>query len=646
VRTPPTPAGLDRASPILGDRLQRTLQGLLLASGLLTSLASVGCLKIPEEGATPPEEEGSLDRDELRRVELWPGKPAGELYAVGETRAYVFRRGDALIGHSWGRYEGPTSDAPPLHRFTTRVELNLPGREPLRSAGEIVVDGEGRLIRGSEQSGPTLLRFSREGELLRITDGHQEEELKAGKDAAYMAFAAIFHEELMLGLRPLRSGEFGWRMLSLSGSLPIDWSAAAEVIGDPATRYPAARLSTSLGETITVEKGRITAIDVVDEGLTIRPTEEAWPEWDLRPPRILSYTPAQGATFSRREVELPGRPGEPKLSGELLLPAAAKRGPRPAALFLSGTGRQDRYGFAGPPPVDLGAHAITDALAEAGFVVLRFDERDQGQSGEGPRSWDLQLEDARRALRTLTVQDEVDPDRIVLIGHGEGGWRALELDGEGRGVIAVALLGTPGRAYRTLLDEQAEADIETIPPELRERAREEHGRLMNALLGGANLPPELVDEAEWARGLLRIDPSKLLAKGSSPLWVAQGSRDFEVDPERDPATLQALARKHRRSVSVRRYPGLDHLFKLETGTSSPARYLDPDGPREVDPAFLGDLTQWLAGVASRGPSKGGQAKSKSKSKSKTRSKAKSQPSGQPSGQAKSETRGRTTKPRK
>ncbi len=610
MRTSPSSARPGWAPSLLQGRKPRRsgLRALLLASGLLSALTSAGCLKIPEEGATPPEEGGSLDRDELRRVELWPGKPAGELYAVGETRAYVFRRGDALIGHSWGRYEGPTDDTPPLHRFSTRVELNLPGREPLRSAGEIVLDESGLLIRGSEQSGPTLLRFSREGDLLQITDGHQEETLKAGKDAAYMAFAAIFHEELMLGLRPLRSGELGWRMLSLSGSLPIDWSAEAEVVGDPGTRYPAARLNTSLGESITLEKGRITAIDVPDEGLKIRATEEAWPEWDLRPPKTLSYAPAPGATFSRRPVELPGRPGEPKLAGEVLIPAAAKRGPRPAALFLSGTGRQDRYGFAGPPPVDLGAHAITDAVAEAGFVVLRFDERGQGESGEGPRSWDLQLEDARRALRTLMVQDEVDPDRIVLIGHGEGGWRALELDAEGRGVAAIALLGTPGRAYRTLLDEQAEADIETIPPELRERAREEHKRLMGALLGGENLPPELVDEAEWARGLLRIDPDALLGKGDAPLWVAQGSRDFEVDPDRDPATLQALARKHRRSVSVRRYPGLDHLFKLETGASSPARYLDPDGPREVDPAFLGDLREWLLRVASpgsKGASKGG-----------------------------------------
>jgi len=598
-------------------RAPRRSLGLTL--GLTVAIAGLagGCLKIPADGTAQPD--APLDREELKRVEIWPGKSAGELYKVGETRAYAFRRGDALIGHSWGRYEGPTTDTPPRHRFSTRVELTLPGREPLRSAGEIILDDEGRLHSGSEQSGATILRFSREGDLLTITDGHQEEELKAAPGTAYMAFAAIFHEELMLGLRPMRSGEIGWRMLSLSGSLPIDWSAEAEVVGDPASPYPAARLETSLGESITFEKGRITAIDVTDEGLTIRPTDDAWPTWDLQPPRVLEYTPSPDATFTRREVTLTGRAGEPKLHGELLIPAAAKRGPRPAALFLSGTGRQDRYGFAGPPPVDLGAHAITDTLAEAGFVVLRFDERGQGESEAGPRSWELQLEDARRALRTLLIQEEVDPDRIVLVGHGEGGWRALQLDAEDRGVSAIALLATPGRSYRTILDEQAAADIEAIPPELRDRAREEHTRLMAALEGGQNLPPELADEAEWARGLLRADPGKLIAHGEAPLWVAQGSRDFEVDPERDPATLQALARKHRRPVSVHRYPGLDHLFKLEPKTSSPARYLDPDGPRSVDPAMLSDLREWLTKVTSKTSKTKPKTKTKTKTKSKSRS---------------------------
>ncbi|MEZ4384556.1 MAG: hypothetical protein R3A79_24725 [Nannocystaceae bacterium] len=568
------------------------------ALALALALSPVGCLKIPAEGSEAPTE--ALDREAIESVEVWPGKGAGELYAVGEVRTFVLRRGDATIGRSWGRYDGPTDDDPALHRFSTRVELRFEGREPLRSAGTIVLDAGGRLIRGEEQAGPTRLRFAREGDDLVVTDGHQRETLKAGPETAYMAFAAIFHEELMLGLRPLRTGAVEWRLLSLSGSLPVDWGADIEVEGPAGGEAPRAHLATSLGEDITFAGGRIVAIDVADEGLSIRPGSEPWPEWELAPPRELAYAPAADATFTRRELDLPGRAEEPALAGEALIPAAARKGPRPGVLFLSGNGRQDRYGFAGPPAVDLGSHAITDALAEAGFVVLRFDERGEGGSAEGPRSWALQLEDARRALRTLLVQDEVDPDRIAIVGHGEGGWRALELSREGRGVVAVALLGTPGRRYRELLDAQAKVDIDALPPELRERAQAEHDRLVTALERGDKLPPELVEEGEWARGLLKVDPEGLIAGTDAALWIAQGERDFEVDPDRDPTTLQNYARKHRKRAKLRRFPGLDHLFKHEPAASTPARYLDPDGPRAVDPGFLEALTTWMVDATKAG----------------------------------------------
>ncbi|MCB9702852.1 MAG: hypothetical protein H6711_13230 [Myxococcales bacterium] len=577
----PSPAPRPRRAPALARRLAALARAL-------PALALVGCLKIPVEGSETPEPTAA---EEAPPQEVWPGKGAGELYAVGELRGFVLRRGDGILGHSWGRYDGPTDDQPPLHRFTTRVELVLPGREPLRSAGEIVVDARGMLIRGYEQSGPSRLEFRREGDALVISDGRQEERVAAGPEVATMAFATIFHEELMLGLRHLQSGEIAWRLVSLSGSLPIEWSAQVEPFeGAGATK---ARLTTSLGETITIERGRIVAIDIADEGLAIRPSSEPWPTWELAPPPKLDYAPAADATFTRREVELPGRPGEPRLAGEVLIPAAARGGPRPAVLFIGGNGRQDRYGFAGPPPVDLGFHAISDALAEAGFVVLRFDERGQGGSEVAPLSWELGLEDARRALRTLLVQPEVDPDRLAIVGHGESGWRALQLAGEDRGVVAVALLAAPGRPYREILDAQAEADIAAMPPELQARAREEHVKLMKAIEGGKELPPELAEQAAWARELLAVDPARLVSRAPAALWIAQGTSDFEVDPERDPAALQALARRSSKKPTIRRYPGLDHLFKPETGESSPGRYLDPEGPRAVDPAFLHDLAAWL-----------------------------------------------------
>lgn len=568
-------------------------------AAVLAALAS-GCLKIPTDaaGTTPGGAAGTAAAEQAPLV--WPGKPPGQLYALGEVRVFELIQAGKKIGTSWGRYDGPLPGG--LHRFSTRVELKMPSAapnagpagEPLRSAGEIVVDERGDLVRGFERSKAIELRFERSGDLLVFTAGREREELAFKSGTAYMSFATIFHEELMFGLRELRVGDVGWRLVSLSGSLPTDWTAKIT-----AQDAHSATVATNLGETITLHDGRIARVEVTADDLeVIVPAKPpAWPEWVIDAPTVLTYSPPADATFQRREVELPGQAGEPKLVGELLIPAG--KGPFPAVLFLSSTGQQDRHGFAGPPPVDLGSHELTDALAQAGIAVLRYDERGFGGSADGPISYAGQLEDARRGLRTLLVQDEVDPDRIALVGHGEGGWKALQLAGEGRGVRAVALLASPGRPYEALLKAQAANAIEAVPPDLRAEARKSQDKTLQALRTGIDVPPELTRTATWIREALAIDPEALISRADAALLIAQGDKDFEVDPDKDASALARLARKHKKKVTVQLYPQLDHLFKPEAGTSAPARYLAPG--RHVDRKFLGDLATWLSGQLKPAP---------------------------------------------
>src|SRR5690606_28707783 len=121
--------------------------------------------------------------------------------------------------------------------------------------------------------------------------------------------------------------------------------------------------------------------------------EVTWPTFTIEGPRRLEYAMPDGAAFTRRPVELPGKEGEPELAGEVLVPSTGTA-PFPGVLFLSRMAGEDRFGFAGPPPADLGSHEIHDALADAGFCVLRFDERGTGESERGDASYAGQLEDA------------------------------------------------------------------------------------------------------------------------------------------------------------------------------------------------------------------------------------------------------------
>ena len=68
-------------------------------------------------------------------------------------------------------------------------------------------------------------------------------------------------------------------------------------------------------------------------------------------------------------------------------------------------------------------------LAERGFLTIAFDPSFTGESGGEPRytaSPDINTEDFQAAVDVLSVQDNVDPDRIGILGIC--GWGGLALN--------------------------------------------------------------------------------------------------------------------------------------------------------------------------------------------------------------------------
>jgi len=540
-----------------------------------------GCLSVPATEA-PPELPAAEDAPRV----VWKARSIADFYAVGEVRAFELRQGGQTLGMSWGRYLGRDPETS-VHRFETRIELRVPGRGELRSAGELGLDERGRVVSGFERSPGAELTFVREGSSLVFHDGARTDEVAyepERTETAVMAHSAILHEELMFGLRTLVEGEQSWRLLSLSGGPPLDWHASVGRRGEDLV------IDTSLGERISWSDGRIQEVYVDASDLHVLAVKDpSWPEWAVEGPERLAYAVDPSAPFVLRELELAGKPDEPRLWGEVLVPKGAQPA-MGAVLYVSSTGQEDRHGFAGPPPVDLGSHEITDALARAGFVVLRFDERGKGKSEAAPGGFLAQVEDARRAFRTLLVQPEVDPNRVVVVGHGEGGLRALHVVA-GQRVAGIALLAVPGRPYRAVFAYQSARAMEQLPPELRPEAEKTQRQMLEAIAAGKAPPPELAGQATWIREMLEQQPARLLAQVDAPVFVGQGGKDFEVDPAEDlKAVLVALPQAT--DAEVHRYPRLDHLFKVESGRSDPARYLVRGRP--VDPAFLRDLVDWAS----------------------------------------------------
>ena len=94
-------------------------------------------------------------------------------------------------------------------------------------------------------------------------------------------------------------------------------------------------------------------------------------------------------------------------------------GPIPAVLMITGSGPQNRdETICGHKPFRI----MADHLTRRGIAVLRVDDRGVGGSkGDAAEATSQDFaDDAARALRTSS-RKEIDPDRIGLIGHSEGG---------------------------------------------------------------------------------------------------------------------------------------------------------------------------------------------------------------------------------
>ena len=302
------------------------------------------------------------------------------------------------------------------------------------------------------------------------------------------------------------------------------------------------------------------------------------------------------------EVGIPSQGEAPELAAELVLPRSRDPAAKlPGVLFLAGAGPQDRHGLIPESGIDMGSHEIHDALARAGFAVLRFDDRGVGGSeiGDEPAPGFRSLvDDGRRALASLAARPEIDARRIFVIGHGEGALMASILAGEGarvggrkRPLAGMILLAAPGRNLRELVYDEIRASmLGHRDAEIRanvQRARDVH----DAALADRDLPASSVGARAWMIEAFAEDPLKRLRAVKVPVLALQGDKDFQVSPERDFGPIAALLSSRRSSVS-RAFVDVDHLFKPEPGRSTPGHYSDLE--RRVAPEVIAAILDWLA----------------------------------------------------
>ena len=294
------------------------------------------------------------------------------------------------------------------------------------------------------------------------------------------------------------------------------------------------------------------------------------------------YTDSQG-----NKVHLEGTLTYPKGSGRY-----------PCIVLVSGSGQQNR-------DEEILQHkpflVLADYLASRGIAVLRYDDRGVGASKGEVEKADTRLfaEDAEAMFNAVKDNKHIDPTRLGIGGHSEGGAIAPMVAARNKEVKFVVMLAGQGCTGLDVMLQQNEAIYRStgVSPRLcavrvacmRElfalpadsKTKDYQAVILRHIDGltkeeadsiglKKSIAPTLKQQMDsrWMQAFLTLDPAGYLPKVTCPVLALNGSVDCQVIAEPNQQRIKQLCPQ----ADCRTLPGLNHLFQ-HSKKGSPDEYM-------------------------------------------------------------------------
>ncbi len=314
------------------------------------------------------------------------------------------------------------------------------------------------------------------------------------------------------------------------------------------------------------------------------------------------------------------------LAGTLTMPNTG--GPFPAVILITGSGPQDRNETVANHRPFL---VLADYLTRQGIAVLRVDDRGVGGSKGDPSQATTEdfAGDVLAGVEYLKTRREINPQRIGLIGHSEGGIIAPMVAVQSADVSFLVLMagtGIPGdkiieaqqvagllkiagmdqalidlavRSQRQVVEiVKQEADPEVAKQKVRKVVKDAVSKLDETQKRTIGYSDTYVDTqtnavtSRWFRFFFMHDPASVLRKVKCPVLAINGELDTQVLPKENlPPIEQALRAAGNTRVTIRELPGLNHLFQTaKTGDSDEYAQIE----ETMSPLALETIAGWIA----------------------------------------------------
>ncbi len=340
--------------------------------------------------------------------------------------------------------------------------------------------------------------------------------------------------------------------------------------------------------------------------LLLKPAKDQ-AELELKRPQ----NPIKPYPYHDEEVTYDNKAQNVTLAATLTIPQG--KGPFPAVVLITGSGPQDRdESLLGHKPFLV----LSDYLTRHGIAVLRADDRGTAKStGDFATATTADFAtDTEAGVAYLKTRPEIDPHKIGLIGHSEGGVIAPMVAARNKDVAFIVMMAGTGVPGDQILPAQGEAIAVALgksPEEAAKNAAKEKEMLtlvetekdeavlekeLREKMAGDVPEPQIGAQIKqvtspWFRYFLTYDPATALRKVTCPVLAINGSLDKQVLPSQNlPAIRKALQEGGNKNYEVDELPGLNHLFQTAQ-TGSPAEYSQIG--ETISPVALDKMTSWI-----------------------------------------------------
>jgi acetyl esterase/lipase len=305
------------------------------------------------------------------------------------------------------------------------------------------------------------------------------------------------------------------------------------------------------------------------------------------------------------EQEISFKSGVDTVYGTLLIPKNTE-GKVPAVLLLSGSGPTDRDGNTSLLPGKIDSMKnFARILADAGVASLRYDKYGTGKTGLGSYAnkvesitFDAYVDLALAAYQYLGSRPEIDPARLAILGHSEGGLIAMVAADRMKDAtppVALLLLAPICKPYLTTIHEQISEQYANavkagaFTQQQADDGMAELDRIIEQVIKDGTAPEKMSQQFamlfatnnRFLQNANQYDPRKLAANLPSKIQVLVlcGRKDQQITCDDVKLLVDGFKKGGNTGVRFAELTNVNHVFKEVEGVPDPGTdYIDPAKP--------------------------------------------------------------------